>query len=228
MQLSLTQPSSWILLLLLMTNLLLWKNAASVPMCAMRNARCFTFFEDTFELAGSLSHNISIEVSELFTEFEKHYSKVPGLRDKSPTRCHTSFLPTPENKEQARHTHYEALLKSGEMILDAWESPLDDLVSELSTIKNVPDKIISKVTDIKKKIDAVQKGVNSLMSTMLQNGDEEKKNPAWSRLPLLQSDNEDTRIRSSYGMISCLDNDFKKVDIYLNVLKCYMLKIDNC
>jgi hypothetical protein len=52
-----------------MTNLLLWKNAASVPMCAMRNARCFTFFEDTFELAGSLSHNISIEVSELFTEF---------------------------------------------------------------------------------------------------------------------------------------------------------------
>jgi hypothetical protein len=53
------------------------------------------------------------------------------------------------------------------MILDAWESPLDDLVSELSTIKNVPDKIISKVTDIKKKIDAVQKGVNSLMSTMV-------------------------------------------------------------
>ncbi|EDL32415.1 mCG116680, isoform CRA_a [Mus musculus] len=221
-----TEEMARILLLLLMTNLLLWKNAASVPMCAMRNARCFTFFEDTFELAGSLSHNISIEVSELFTEFEKHYSKVPGLRDKSPTRCHTSFLPTPENKEQARHTHYEALLKSGEMILDAWESPLDDLVSELSTIKNVPDKIISKVTDIKKKIDAVQKGVNSLMSTM--NGDEEKKNPAWSRLPLLQSDNEDTRIRSSYGMISCLDNDFKKVDIYLNVLKCYMLKIDNC
>ena len=29
-------------------------------------------------------------------------------------------------------------------------------------------------------------------------------------------------------MISCLDNDFKKVDIYLNILKCYMLKIDNC
>ena len=26
-------------------------------------------FEDTFELAGSLSHNISIEVSELFNEF---------------------------------------------------------------------------------------------------------------------------------------------------------------
>ncbi|XP_021036183.1 prolactin-2C2 isoform X3 [Mus caroli] len=192
MQLSLTQPSSWILLLLLVTSLLLWKNVASVPMCAMRNARCFMFFEDTFELAGSLSHNISIEVSELFTEF------------------------------------YEALLKSGDMILDAWESPLDDLVSELSAIKNVPDIIISKATDIKKKIDAVQKGVNSLMSTMLQNGDEEKKNLAWSRLPLLQSDNEDARIRSSYGMISCLDNDFKKVDIYLNVLKCYMLKIDNC
>ncbi|XP_011242563.1 prolactin-2C5 isoform X2 [Mus musculus] len=221
---SLIQPCSWILLLLLVNSSLLWKNVASLPMCAMRNDRCFMFFEDTFELAGSLSHNISIEVSELFTEFEKHYSNVPGLRDKSPMRCHTSFLPTPENKEQARHIRYEALLKSGDMILDAWENPLDYLVSELSTIKNVPDIIISKATDIKKKINAVQNGVNALMSTMLQNGDEENKNPAW----FLQSDNEDARIRSSYGMISCLDNDFKKVDIYLNILKCYMLKIDNC
>nr|AAA39945.1 proliferin-2 [Mus musculus domesticus] len=218
------QPCSWILLLLLVNSSLLWKNVASFPMCAMRNGRCFMSFEDTFELAGSLSHNISIEVSELFNEFEKHYSNVSGLRDKSPMRCNTSFLPTPENKEQARLTHYAALLKSGAMISDAWESPLDDLVSELSTIKNVPDIIISKATDIKKKINAVRNGVNALMSTMLQNGDEEKKNPAW----FLQSDNEDARIHSLYGMISCLDNDFKKVDIYLNVLKCYMLKIDNC
>ena len=52
-----------------MNSSLLWKNVASLPMCAMRNDRCFMFFEDTFELAGSLSHNISIEVSELFTEF---------------------------------------------------------------------------------------------------------------------------------------------------------------
>jgi hypothetical protein len=53
------------------------------------------------------------------------------------------------------------------MILDAWENPLDYLVSELSTIKNVPDIIISKATDIKKKINAVQNGVNALMSTMV-------------------------------------------------------------
>ena len=51
--------------------------------------------------------------------------------------------------------------------MDAWESPLDDLVSELSTIKNVPDIIISKATDIKKKINAVRNGVNALMSTMV-------------------------------------------------------------
>ncbi|XP_052013571.1 prolactin-2C5-like isoform X2 [Apodemus sylvaticus] len=226
MQLSLTQPSSWILPLLMVTNLLLWKNVASVPMCAMRNARCFTFFEDTFELAGSLSHNISIEISTLFTEFENQYAKLPGLKSRSRMRCHTSSFPIPENKEQARHTHYAALLKSGLMILDAWESPLDDLVSELSTIENVPDTIISKAKDIKTKIDAVQKGVNSLISSM--NGDEENNKPACSRLPLLQTNKEDARIRSLYGMISCLDNDFKKVDIYLNVLKCYMLKRDNC
>ncbi|XP_034366333.1 prolactin-2C5-like isoform X2 [Arvicanthis niloticus] len=226
MQLSLTQPSSWILLLLLVTSLLLWKNVASVPMCAMRNTRCFTFFEDTFELAGSLSHNISIEVSELSTEIENHYAHVPGLKDKSLMRCHTSSLPNPENKEQAKHTHYEALLKSGHMFLEAWESPLDHLVKEISTMKNVPGTILSKAKDIKLKIEALQKGVNSLISTM--NADEERNYPAWSRLPLLQSDSEDARIRSFYSTISCLDNDFKKVDIYLNVLKCYLLKQENC
>ncbi|NP_001037736.1 prolactin family 2, subfamily C, member 1 precursor [Rattus norvegicus] len=227
MQLSLTQPSSWILLLLV-TNLFLWKNVASVPFCAMRNVRCFMFLEDMFDLAGSMSHNISIEVSEMFTEFEKHYAKVPGLKDKSLTRCHTTSLPIPENKEQAKHTHYGALLKSAHMVLKAWKSPLNDLVRQISTLKNIPDTIISKATDIKLKINSVEQGVNSIINRMLQNGDEERNYPAWSSLPIFKSNDEDASIRSFYGMISCLDNDCKKVDIYLNVLKCYVLQMDNC
>uniref|UniRef100_A0A8I5ZRV4 Prolactin family 2, subfamily C, member 1 n=1 Tax=Rattus norvegicus TaxID=10116 RepID=A0A8I5ZRV4_RAT len=191
MQLSLTQPSSWILLLLV-TNLFLWKNVASVPFCAMRNVRCFMFLEDMFDLAGSMSHNISIEVSEMFTEF------------------------------------YGALLKSAHMVLKAWKSPLNDLVRQISTLKNIPDTIISKATDIKLKINSVEQGVNSIINRMLQNGDEERNYPAWSSLPIFKSNDEDASIRSFYGMISCLDNDCKKVDIYLNVLKCYVLQMDNC
>uniref|UniRef100_A0A8C8T7U6 Prolactin-2C2-like n=1 Tax=Peromyscus maniculatus bairdii TaxID=230844 RepID=A0A8C8T7U6_PERMB len=57
------------LLLLLVSNLLLWENVASVPMCAMRNGRCFVSLKDMFDLAGSLSHEISQEVSGMLTEF---------------------------------------------------------------------------------------------------------------------------------------------------------------
>ncbi|XP_021517756.1 prolactin-2C2-like [Meriones unguiculatus] len=69
MQLSLTQLPSRTLLLLLLSNLLLWENVASVPMCAARNGRCFVSLEDMFYFAGTFSHEVSVEISTLFSLF---------------------------------------------------------------------------------------------------------------------------------------------------------------
>ncbi|MEJ1284635.1 hypothetical protein NN561_015621 [Cricetulus griseus] len=165
MQLSLTQPGSWTLLLLL-SNLLLWDNVASVPMCAMRNGRCFVSLKDMFHIAGSLSHEISQEVSGMLTEFKNHYAEVHGLQNTPVTSCHTSSLPIPANKQQARKTN-------------------------------------------------------------IGNGETENY-PAWTELASLQSDDEDARILAFYNMISCLNRDSKKIDIYLNILKCNISKPNNC
>ena len=43
-----------------------------------------------------------------------------------------------------------------------------------------------------------------------------------------KSANEDVRILGYYNKLSCLDGDYKKIDIYLNVIKCKNLKMNNC
>lgn len=60
----------------------------------------------------------------IFHQFqEKHYAKVPGLKDKSLTRCHTTSLPIPENKEQAKHTHVSSHTIEFSAIF--WKNTLD-------------------------------------------------------------------------------------------------------
>uniref|UniRef100_A0A8C2QCE6 Prolactin-2C5-like n=1 Tax=Cricetulus griseus TaxID=10029 RepID=A0A8C2QCE6_CRIGR len=216
----------WILtiwtLLLLLSNLLLWDNVASVPMCAMRNGRCFVSLKDMFHIAGSLSHEISQEVSGMLTEFKNHYAEVHGLQNTPVTSCHTSSLPIPANKQQARKTNYEVLLKSANTLLSAWSNPLQHLQKELATLKGVPAGVISKAKTIKEKDSGLLEGVRNLYN-MIGNGETENY-PAWTEL----SDDEDARILAFYNMISCLNRDSKKIDIYLNILKCNISKPNNC
>ncbi|XP_005066330.1 prolactin-2C3-like [Mesocricetus auratus] len=225
MQLCLTQPHSWTLLLLL-SNLLLWDNVASVPMCAMRNGRCFVSLKDMFHIAGSLAREISQEVTGMVNEFKNHYAKVHGLQNTALTSCHTSSLRIPENKRQAMKTNYEVLLKSVATILGAWENPMQHLVKELSTLKEVPADVISKAKTIKEKDSGLFEGVKTLYN-LVGNGKTENY-PAWSGLPSLRSDNEDARILALYDMISCLNRDSKKIDIYLNILKCKISQLEKC
>ncbi|XP_050999183.1 prolactin-2C5-like [Acomys russatus] len=220
MQLSLTEPRSGIPFLLLVYNLLLWENVVSVPMCAMRNGRCFMSLGDMIETAGDLSHDISEQISKLLARFEKHYAGVPNHNDTSLISCHTSSLSNPESKEKAMHTPYAVLLNSVHTLLAAWEHPMDHIVSKITTLKNISVALISKANRIKQMNSGLQEGVNSLIDLILHGEEQNEKYPLWSGQASLQSNDEETRIRAFHGMISCLYNDFKKVDIYLNVLKC--------
>lgn len=52
-----------------MSNLLLWEEVASVPICLMRNGRCFASLEEMIGRAVSLSEQINKQAFEMFTEF---------------------------------------------------------------------------------------------------------------------------------------------------------------
>ncbi|KAL1765694.1 prolactin family 2, subfamily c, member 1 isoform X1, partial [Sigmodon hispidus] len=154
----------WTLLLLLISHLLLWENVTSVPMCAMRNGRCFVSLKDMFDIAGSLSHEISKEVSGMFTEFEKTYGAVHRLRDTAHTSCHTSSLPIPENKGQAMNTHPEVLLKLTHSLLQAWVNPLHHLWVEMGDKLGYTPYHLTKALEIK----TINRKLLKTMKTMTQ------------------------------------------------------------
>lgn len=62
-------PFPGALLLLLMSNLLLWEEVASMPMYLMRNGRCLAPLEVMIDRAVNLSEKINKQAFEMFTEF---------------------------------------------------------------------------------------------------------------------------------------------------------------
>ncbi|XP_049998529.1 prolactin-2C2-like [Alexandromys fortis] len=226
MQLSLTQPRSWTLLLLLVSNQLLWENVASVPMCAMRNGRCFNSLGDMFDVAGSQSHEISQKVSEMLTEFKNHYAEAHSFNDTVLSHCHTSSLSIPES--EATKKQFGFLLNRVGTLLNAWEEPLRNLNEELSTLKGIPAGVISKVKDIKEKSSGQLVGIKTLLNVLYPRNAEAVNFPTLPEVASPKSAKEDVRILGYYNKLSCLDGDYKKIDIYLNVIKCKNLKMSNC
>ncbi|KAK7824726.1 hypothetical protein U0070_020233 [Myodes glareolus] len=194
-------------------------------MCAMRNGRCFNSLRDMFDIAGSQSHEISQKVSETFTEFKNHYAEAHGFNDTVLIHCHTSSLSIPEKDAMKK---YDFLLKRVGTLLNAWEEPLRHLEEELSTLKGVPAGVTSKVKDIKENSSGLLVGIKTLLNVIYPRDAEAVNFPTLPEGASLKTENEDVRILGYYNKLICLDGDFKKVDIYLNVIKCRNLKVKNC
>ncbi|XP_028737883.1 prolactin-2A1-like [Peromyscus leucopus] len=226
MQLSLTHPGFWSLLLLLMSNLLLWEDVASVPMCLMRNGRCFAPLGEMLDRAVSLSEHISKQAFEMFTEFDSQYAQSHQLISKNLKKCHTSSLDLPRNK--ALQTHPIALLKLVESLLSAWKVPMYHLVKEMPSLKDIPATVLAKARDIKEKNNGLLEGVRSIL-IQIQSKEERNENyPVWSGLAALKSDSEDTRQFAFYNLIRCAGRNAQKVESSLKIVKCKILKQNNC
>ncbi|KAF6345434.1 prolactin [Rhinolophus ferrumequinum] len=103
------------LLLLLVSNLLLCKSVASLPVCPSGAANCQVSLRDLFDRAVILSHYIHNLSSEMFNEFDKRYAQGKGFFTKTINSCHTSSLPTPDDKEQAQQTKVQPGVKENEV-----------------------------------------------------------------------------------------------------------------
>ncbi|XP_028631546.1 prolactin-2A1-like [Grammomys surdaster] len=228
MQLSVTHPCYRTLLLLLVSNLLLWENEAVVPLCLVRNGLCFGSLEEMLERAVGLSEEISKQAFQLFTEFDSQYTQSQQLINKNLKKCHTSSLELPKPGSQVMQTHPITLLKLVRKLLNAWEVPLNHLVNNLPSLQNVRPTILSKAREIKAKSAGLLEGVKSIIIQM-QNGDTEDQNyPGWSGLASLQSESEDVRLFAYYNMIRCECRDIQRVETALKIVKCLISNEKNC
>ncbi|KAK7824719.1 hypothetical protein U0070_020226, partial [Myodes glareolus] len=216
------------LLLLLMSNLLLWEEVASVPICLMRNGRCFASLEEMIGRAVSLSEQINKEAFEMFTEFDNQYAQRQQLINKNLKKCHTSSLDLPKPRSKALKTHPVILLKLVENLLDAWKVPLYYLSREMPTLKDVPTTLLSKAREIEKKNAGLLAGVRSILSQVQSKDEGNEKYPAWSGLVSLLSDREEERHFAFYNLIRCAGKNAQKVEMSLKIVKCKILKQKDC
>ncbi|XP_028631505.1 prolactin-4A1-like [Grammomys surdaster] len=224
MHLSLTQQlSSRTVLLLLVSNLLLWENTASAMEAKMLNAYNYTSFGDTWNQAIKLSQTMNHRISELSTHFKVFYGQGRGFEQRT-SRCHTSSLSFPENKEQAQKTQLEVLLGLAHSLLQAWVNPLYHLWAEMHERLGSTSPTLYKALEVK----TLNRNLLEAIKKIALKGNfevkENRNSSAWSELEFLQSPNRDTRYFAFHNLFHCLKRDSNLVEMYLKLLKCRLIQ----
>ncbi|XP_008829898.1 prolactin-3B1-like [Nannospalax galili] len=220
MKLSLTLAHcSGTCLLLLVSNLLLWENVASMPQTQLPA-------KDLYGRVIFLSHCNHNLATQVYFEFVEKIARRSGNMGMMFVMCHTASIPTPENREQVQRTKTEDLLKMIIRISLAWEEPLKVLGQELAALPGASDGMLSNIKTLEERNEAIVEGTETILSR-LQPGAVEKEYVAWSGKNDLQSADARTRVAALRNVLRCLRRDTHKIDNFFKVLKCRVVRNNN-
>ncbi|XP_063291915.1 prolactin-like [Pelobates fuscus] len=211
-----------ILLTLLISDIFVMKMMVfSYPLCTPGSFQCQVLISDLFDRAVRLSHYIQSLSTETFEDFDQRYSQGRSFITKSMNNCHTSALPTPEDKDQALQIKHENLMSIVQTLLRSWNKPLEHLVLE------VPDNIARKVKEIEEQTKSLQGGIDRIASRM-QTNLEADVYPPWFGPVDTAVPNGESQLFSIYHLLHCFRRDSNKIDNYLKILRCRMIHANNC
>ncbi|XP_021517759.1 prolactin-4A1-like [Meriones unguiculatus] len=227
MHLSLTpRCSSWTLLLLLVSSLLLEGNMASARKGRLLNVPNNKSFGDMLEKAIKSSQKMNGLIFYLCDHLDIYYVKGYGFNQRT-TRCHTSSLSSPQTKEQAQKIQSDVLLKFAYSLLKAWVNPLNHLWGEMHIRLGSTPPTLTRALELKTE----NKNILDTMKKIALKGNfvigENENSPAWTDLGYLQSADRNTKYFAFYNMFHCLKRDSQNVEMYLKLLKC-RLTHSNC
>ncbi|XP_003509886.1 prolactin [Cricetulus griseus] len=227
MQAHLNQPCSWMLQLLLVSNLLLWEYVVSLPLCLEIEGSNELTIEELFDDAIGMAQYTSNLTTQISEEFDENFAKSLGYKARNSSTCHTASLLTPENNEQIQQTQLDDLLKGMISISRAWYHPLEKLVHEVAALNGASETMLLKVKEVEEKNQELLKKIKEIL-VRVHPGAEENVYPAWMGLAEVRSANEDTRHFALSNIFRCLHSDTDKVATYLEIVKCRVIHNNNC
>ncbi|XP_053308076.1 prolactin-2-like [Spea bombifrons] len=197
------------------------KMVSSYPICSPGSFQCQVLLSDLFDRAVKLSHYIQSLSTDLFEDFDQHYSQGRRLIAKAMNNCHTSSLNTPEDKDQALQLQHDDLMSIVQSLLRSWNEPLQHLALE------APESIGRKVKEAEEQTRTLQGGIDRIAGRM-QTNLEADFYPQWSGPVKAAVPNGESHLFSVYHLLHCFRRDSNKIDNYLKILQCRVIHANNC
>ncbi|EDL98396.1 prolactin-like protein L [Rattus norvegicus] len=210
------------LLLLLLSNLLMWENVASVPRCIMENGGCQKVLNYLFNMTSTISESFNTLSSETLNDFYTEFDPHQTFQNRPAMTCHTSSRSIPNNKRKAERMEPAALLNVIIRMLASWKNLLYHVENNMANLDGTPYAIISKVKLIDRQIKKLTKNLQDIKTILSQVHPElkEKENyPVWSGEPYVQKSKRRTQLFGLHSLFFCLYSDAEKVSDYVNILR---------
>ncbi|XP_052012564.1 LOW QUALITY PROTEIN: prolactin-5A1-like [Apodemus sylvaticus] len=210
------------LLLLQLSNLLLWENVASVARCMMKDGGCQEVLNDIFNMTSTISENFKNLSSETLNEFDTEYDAHQKFQNRPTMTCHTSSHSIPNNKRKAERMQPLVLLNVIIRMRAAWKNlPRKNVENNMADLDGTPYTIISKVKLIDRQIKNLTKCLQDIKTILSQVHPELKENvdyPAWSGEPYVQQSKRRSQLFGLHSLFFCLSNDAQRVSDFINIL----------
>ncbi|KAK7824723.1 hypothetical protein U0070_020230, partial [Myodes glareolus] len=206
-------------LLLLVSSLLLWEKAASVPQCHTEVGGCWDPLVETFNSAINRVKTIQDVAEEMHQEFielmMKRYQNVLRAR----LRCHSNATIHPDGIVNT-NIKTKKYLKQVIHLMGAWRRPLYHFVIELSAMKNVPESIISKAKSIEENNRELLDDLRWILTKAFPTAQIKEKDPVWDYLPSMKSNDRMNKFLAMFNLSFCLRTDILYTVGHLRTLKC--------
>ncbi|XP_034366567.1 prolactin-8A8-like isoform X3 [Arvicanthis niloticus] len=198
MELPLSQPYfSGALLLLVVSNLLLWEKAASIPACQANEGGCWDPLVETFNSAIQRAETLQKLSNQFYVELYHNQFSAGQFAD---------FV--------------EDYLKTSINYVGSWISPLFHLVIELSAMKDVPETILTKAKEIEENNRKILDDLRWILTQVYPTAEMKEEFPSWEHLSFLKSSGKYDKFLAMFNLFNCLEHDTKFTLFHLRILKC--------
>ncbi|XP_021036333.1 prolactin-8A8 isoform X2 [Mus caroli] len=227
------QNCDWALLLLLLSNLLLWEKASSVPACMAEKSGCWNPLMETFDSAIRKAETLRTLANQFYVElYHNQFSsgKFATLTSKLVRRdeivfraasyCHSTLTNPPNKGIQYITIEIPEYLKTLINYVGAWISPLFHLVIELSAMKDVPETILSKAKEIEENNREILHDLRWIITEVYPTSKKKENFPSWELLSFLKSNSRNSKFLAMFNLSHCLEYDTQFFLFHLRILKC--------